>query len=594
MAGFEPVEDGDGLGGLAHRQQGVGAQEQRLVGEGGDGSGGGVEGVERRQRPRGVLLAVRVGGSGVDVERVLGRVVCGLGVGVQDLVERHAQADGVVGGVGGGVLVQGLGARQGREHQAFVEVDEGELVARLLGQGPDPDRLVHVAEAGARRVEVAASDGHVAQRQASTRGDAGVAAGGGPLQVLLRPVEVLVHVAQQVRERERGGGRHVRRRMSGQEPAVAVSGGVGLGRRAEVGALPRRTSAGLPQLGAHQQGAGRDGGVGVPLQDLVERPGRGGLGVGGLRLDGERQQRLAPLLLQPVERADGVERLVVVAALQRQPGLQLAQAPVEGGERRRAVDGRGEDVGRAAAVQHPRQPGLHARAVLGRDGQQLEVEVDRALVVQRQPVQVGALEQEEPVVAELAAPLVEHGGGLGELPERRDRVGDHPVGLLLARRGRQRGGPGRGRLVGAVRAGQGDAALGQQVGGRALARDPLVHQPHHVGVAAPGGVRLGELEPDRQRAGVLAVQVLQHGRRLVDAAVGEQRRGEREPALPAGLAEPADDHGGRRHRPAPRKQAVPEPLVPRGARAVEEDPLAGGRRGRRLGAGRARHEQKRR
>ena len=567
MAGLQPVQSLDGPGSLAGRQQGRGPEVKGLVAQRVHRVHRAVERVERRERGVGPALAVREGGPGVDVDRRGRRVVFGRGLGVQHLGQRHAQGDGVVGGVGGRVLVQGLGARERREHEPLVEVDERELVPGLLGERAHADRLVDGGEPLARRVQVAATDGHVAQLQPRLAGDGPVAAGGGLLEPGLGAVEVAVDLAEQVGQRQ-GGGRG-RVRVSVQDGRVAGTRGVGLGRRAEVGALPSVAGGLVVEPGAEQPGGRRRRAVGVALQDLVERPGRGLGRPGPLGLDGERQQRLAPLALQPVERADGVERRVVVAALQGQPRLELAQAPVERAERRGPLDRRGEGLGGVLAREQARELGLDGGPVLGRDGQELEVEVDGLGVVQGQAGQARPLQQELPVATEPLAAGVEHGGGLGVEAEPGHLVGDDPVGHLGVRGGGDGLGPGGLGVVGAPGQVERGAPLGEQVGRAPLARDAVVDVRHHRLELAAGDVGLLELEPDRQRRPD-AVEVLQDGRRLLDAAVGEQGRRQQVGVLDgpdrvrAGLV----DQPGRRALDADPQAVEQDPVGLRGCRRL--------------------------
>ena len=594
----ETAERGDGLDGLAGVEEDARAEVERLVGEGRGGAGeAGVERVERGEGLGREAAAVAEGRAAVDVERVVGEVDVGAGEDgrVERVVERDAEGDGVVGGVGRRVLVERLGARERRVHEALVEVDERELVAGLLRERADPDGLVDVLEPLAGRVEVAAAEGHLAQRQPRPRRHADVAAGGGLLEPRLGGVVVAVDVAEEVRQREGRRGPLVADRVLLQVQDVGGAGRVGGGRRAEVGALAAVAGLGVPEAGAGEPGGGRGRAVGVALEDLVERAG-GGLGrPGGPGLLSEHEERLALLALQPVEGADGVERHVVVALFEGQPRLELADAPVERVERRGALERGGERLGRALARHEPREAGLDGRAEAGVVGQRLEVEGHAPLVVEGEAVEVGQLERRDGV-ADPLAPSREHGGGLVEQPEPGDLRRDDPVRLGVVGGEVEGLGPGAAGLVGPLGAIERGAPRGEERDRPALARHPPVDEVDEV-VEPPGRlVGFFELDPDGEVVGPLGVEVFEHGRGLVDAAVGEERRGER---VPAGLRV-ADDLdlpvAPDPHRPADpdrlltvdrvapdagapdlRHDAVPHPLEAPDLGAVHVDPVVPGR-----------------
>ena len=348
---LEPVEHGDGVLGPAVGEQRRGAEVQRLVAERVDAAGRRVERVEDGDRLPGQTAPVRECRPGVDPQRLPGHVDLGVEDGLrrQRLVERHPERDRVVRRVGRRVLVLGLGARERRVHEPLVEVQQRQLVAGLLRERADPDRLVDVLEPLPGRVEIAPSERDVTEGQSGARRDARVPAAGGGAQPGLRLVEVAENVAEQVRQRERGGGDGGAGGVGLDVAGVRLARRVGVGRRAGLGALAVGPSGLVPQPRPGQQGVGGVGAVGVALQDLVERARRRLGRPGGVGLAREGEQRLAPLALQPVEGADGVERRVVVAELEPQPRLELADAPVQRVERGGPSDGRRENVGRALA-----------------------------------------------------------------------------------------------------------------------------------------------------------------------------------------------------------------------------------------------------
>ena len=231
----------------------------------------------------------------------------------------------------------------------------------------------------------------------------------------------------------------------------------------------------------------------MALEDLVE----GAAGrverarrLGGL---GEGDERLAFLAVEAVQRADAVERGVVVLALEREERGELSEGPVERVPRLRAVDGGAERLGRALAVEEPPQARLDDAERLGVVGEGREVVVGRVAVVEGEAVEVGRLEHEQAGVAEGGPATLEDGCGVGVAARGSEGVGDGAVGLLVGRGEREGLVEGYGGVVGAACAQEDGAALGGRVQVVAAGAD----ERERVVGAAYGLVGLLELERDR-------------------------------------------------------------------------------------------------